>query len=107
MKAFPGAFLVFATLKDALSEDEKSGIRRLALSGREYLRNGRPRGPVIVLTAMEMLSEWYIKQTWENAGGRHWQFASPAYIPLDNLWELANITQQLYLDLPDRHAHLL
>ena len=56
---------------------------------------------------MEMLSEWYIKQTWEIAGGRHWQFASPAYIPLDNLWELANITQQLYLDLPDRHAHLL
>ena len=34
MKAFPGAFLG-STLKDALSEDEKSGIRRLALSGRE------------------------------------------------------------------------
>ena len=98
---------MFATLKDGLSEDEKSGIGRLALSGREHLRNGRPRGPVIVLTAMEMFSEWYIKQTWETPG-KNWQtFVSPAYIPLDNLWELANITQQLYLDLPDRHAHLL
>lgn len=103
-KAFPGAFLVFATLKDALSEDEKSGIGSLALSGRERLRNGQPRSPVVVLTAMEMFSEWQIKQTWENAGGRHKRFVSPAYIQIDNLWELANITQQLYLDLPDRHG---
>lgn len=105
-RAFPGAFLVFATLKDTFSEDEKSGIGRIAVWGREYLRNGRPRSPVIVLTAMEMFSEWHIKQTWENAGGKHKQFVSPAYIQLDNLWNLAEITQQLYLDLPDRYADL-
>jgi hypothetical protein len=35
--AFPGAFLVFATLKDALSDDERSIIGKLALWGREPL----------------------------------------------------------------------
>lgn len=105
-RTFPGAFLVFATLKDGLSEDEKSGISRLALWGRERMRNGRPRSPVIVLTAMEMFSEWHIKQTWENAGEKYKQFVSRAYVQLDNLWELADITQQLYLDLPGKYAHL-
>jgi hypothetical protein len=103
---FPGAFLVFATLKESLSEYEKSEIAKLALWGRERLRNGQPRSPVIVLTAMEMFSERHIKQTWEDFGGKHKELASPAYIELDNLWELANITQKLYLELPDRDAHL-
>ena len=105
-KAFPGAFLVFATLKDSLSESERSAIGKLALWGREHLADGRPRSPVIVLTGMEMFSEWHIKHTWENAGGRHKELGSPAYIGLDNLWDLADLTQQLYLDLPDKYASL-
>jgi len=104
--AFPGAFLVFATLKDSLSEDERSAIGKLALWGRERLKNGQPRSPVIVLTAVEMFCERHIKHTWENVGGKHKQLASPAYLGLDNLWDFANLTQQLYLGLPDRHAHL-
>ena len=104
--SFPGAFLVFATLKEALSEDEKSEIAKLAMWGREPLKNGQPRSPVIVLTAMEMFSEWHIKHTWESAGGKHKELASPAYVRSENLWELANLTQQLYLGLPDRYAHL-
>jgi hypothetical protein len=103
-KAFPGAFLVFATLKDALSEDEKSLIGGLALWGRERLANGQPRSPVIVLTATEMFSEWHIKHAWENSGEKHKHVGSPAYVHLDNLWELADLTQQIYLGLPDRYA---
>jgi hypothetical protein len=105
-RVFPGAFLVFATLKDSLSDDERSAIGKLALWGREHLTDGRPRNPVIVLTAMEMLADWHIKQVWENTGGRHKQLGSPAYVRLDNLWDFADLTQQLYLDLPDRYAHL-
>jgi hypothetical protein len=70
-KAFPGAFLVFATMKDALSKNEKAAIGELALSGREVLKTGQPRNPVIVLTGAEMFSEWHIQHSWENLGGRH------------------------------------
>lgn len=102
-EAFPGAFLVLATLKESLSEDEKASIGKLALSGRALLKDGRQRAPVIVLTGMELFSEWNIRHTWDGAGGQHKQFAAP-YLELDNLWNLANVTQQLYLGLPDRHS---
>ena len=54
---------------------------------------------------MEMFSEWHIKHTWENAGEKYKRFVSPAHVWLDNLWDLADLTQQLYLDLPDKYAH--
>lgn len=102
--AFPGAFIIFATMKEALTEDEKAAIGRLALRGREALKTGRPRNPVIVLTGAEMFSEWHIQHTWESLGGRHKEFASRGYIGFDNLWDFADLTQQLYLDLPDKWA---
>ena len=37
---FPGAFIVFATLKDELSDAEKSSIGQLAMQGRARLENG-------------------------------------------------------------------
>jgi hypothetical protein len=101
-KAFPGAFLVFSTMKDALSEDEKAAIGELALWGREVLKTGQPRNPVIVLTGAEMFSEWHIQHSWENLGGTHKEFASRGYIGFDNLWDFADLTQQLYLGLADK-----
>jgi len=98
---FPGAFLVFATLKENLSESEKAAIREIALQGRERLAGSlEPRNPVIVLTAREMFSEWHIVQTWKEADGKHKEFASLGHISLGNLWTLAEITQQLYLGQP-------
>lgn len=105
-KAFPGAFLIFATMKDALSEDEKTAIGNLALWGREILKTGQPRNPVIVLTGAEMFSEWHIRHAWENLGAKHKEFASRTYIGFDNLWDFADLTQQLYLGLPDKWAKL-
>jgi hypothetical protein len=51
-----------------------------------------------------MFSEWHIKHAWENSGEKHKHVGSPAYVHLDNLWELADLTQQFYLGLPDRYA---
>jgi len=101
---FPGAFLVFATLKDSLSDVEKEEIGRLATWGRERLADGRPRAPVIVLTGIELFSTWRIEQSWKDLGGQHAKFVAPPSVHLDNLWTLAEITQQVYLGLP--HAHL-
>jgi hypothetical protein len=103
---FPGAFLVFATLKDELSDAEKVAIGQLATWGREQLSDRRPRAPVIVLTGLELFSSWHIKHSWKEHDGRHAKFVEPPSVRLDNLWTLANFTQQLYLGLPDPFAHL-
>ena len=100
--AFPGSFLVFATLKEALSDQETFSIKKVALKGRRLLDSGVPSNPVIVLTATELFSEWHIRHAWENASDKHKALVRPAYVRMDNLWDFAYFTQQLYLDMPDR-----
>jgi len=104
---FPGAFLVFATLKDTLSDTDKKLVGDLASWGRAHLKNGRPHSPVIVLTGIELFARWDIRDAWKGLGGRHANFIERARVRLGNLWEFAEITQQLYLDLPDPYAHLV
>jgi hypothetical protein len=104
---FPGAFLVFAVLKDTLTESEKAEIAALALWGREQLDDGCPRAPVIVLTGTELFSEGPLKRTWEALSDKRGQLVAWPALRLDNLWTLANLTQQAYLGLPDRYAALI
>jgi hypothetical protein len=61
---------------------------------------------VIVFTGVELFSTWHIEQSWKDLGGQHAKFIEPPSVRLDNLWTLAEITQQLYLGLPHPHAHL-
>ncbi len=103
---FPGAVIVFAALKDDLSDAEKAEIGRLAMWGRERLSDGRPRSPVIVLTGVELFASWTIAKSWKDIGGQRAKVAEPAHVRLDNLWTLADLTQQVYLGLPDPYAHL-
>jgi hypothetical protein len=99
---FPGSFLVFAALKDILHEEEKSLIADLARWGREPLENGLSRAPVIVLTGMELFCPWHISHSWKETDGLRKQFADDNGTRLDNLWTLADATQQVYLGLPSR-----
>jgi hypothetical protein len=104
---YPGAALVFATLKEAkeLSADEVRRIRKLAEWGREYDRDQRrTRAPVIVLTGTELFTPHYLEEVWKGKGGMHEQFAEPAYVRLDDLKFLADATQQLYLGMPSYSA---
>jgi len=103
---FPGSFLVFAALKEELHQDEKTAIAALAQWGREPLDDGRPRAPVIVLTGTELFSSWHIENTWKKLPGLRKQIAETGHIHLDNLWTLADVTQQVYLDLPSRSEEL-
>lgn len=100
---FPGAVLVFSTMKraDEFSKGEIERITKLAQWGREYMRDRRQtRAPVIVLTGMELFSAYSLSETWKKAGGRHAEFVGMGGIRLDNLRTLADITQQLYLGMP-------
>lgn len=103
---FPGAFLVFAVLKNSLSNTEKEFVGKLALWGRTLLADGRPQAPVIVLTGTELFSECRLRQKWEEEEGKCGRFAAIPALRLDNLWTLADITQQIYLDLPDKYDTL-
>ncbi len=103
---FPGTFLVFAALKETLHQEEKTAIAALAQWGREPLDDGRPRAPVIVLTGTELCSSWHIAHTWKGVEGKRKEIAEAGHIRLDNLWTLADVTQQVYLDLPSRSEEL-
>jgi hypothetical protein len=104
---FPGAFLAFTTLKDGLSGAEKEEIGKLATWGREALADGRPRAPVIVLTGIELFAPWNIGQSWKQHGGQQAKFGEMRHLRLNNLWTLADVTQQLYLELPTRNARFV
>jgi len=100
---FPGSILVFSTMKEAdeLSTDEVGRIAKLAEWGREYLRDRRQtRAPVIVLTGTELFAPCNLRIAWKEKGGRHAQLIEPAWVREENLRVLANMTQQLYLNMP-------
>ena len=106
-KSFPGAILIFATLNPELTSTEKRLIRPFANVGRRNWKAERPNNPVIVLTGTELFSSWGPPQCWEDAGGKHADFAGR--LPrsfIGELLELADLTQQLYLDMEPRHEWL-
>lgn len=102
-EAFPGAVLVFATMKEAdgLTKDEVARLRKLAEWGRGHIKESRrTRAPLILLTGTELFSGYSLQSVWEEKGGKHKQLSSPGYVQLDQLKTLADLTQQLYLDMP-------
>lgn len=108
-KAFPGAVLVFATLKEAaqISKNEISRIRKLAEWGRYYDRaNRRTRAPVILLTGTELFTPHYLQESWKSKGGKRAALIGPGHVDISHLPTLADITQQVYLDMPSYHEWL-
>lgn len=100
-ETFPGAVLVFSTMKrgSELTKQEISRLRRLAEWGREYQEDTRrTRAPVIILTGTELFAGYWLSQAWEDLGGMHAEFAL-SYRELDELGVLADATQQLYLGM--------
>jgi len=104
---FPGAFHVFAALKADLTDAEKTAIGDFATWGRERLPDGRPRAPVIALSGTELFAAWDIEHVWKEMGDPRAKFVQRPTARIDNLWTLADITQQLYLGFPDPHTRRL
>ena len=87
-------------------------MRAFAEWGRVPTKNGQPRASIIILTGNELFAEHSIKNAWEKLGGRHAALIKNSSVHLDDLWTLAELTQQLYLDMPSywdwlskRHKH--
>jgi hypothetical protein len=99
-EALQGSFVVFAALKKELSSSEKARIKGFAEWGRVPQKNGDPRAMVIVLTGTELFADHTVEQTWKDLGGAHAKMVQHPTVHLDDLWTLADITQQLYLSMP-------
>ncbi len=102
---FPGAVLVFATLKKSLTEKEKEMLRPLVNRGRKYWKAGHPFNPVLILTGIELFAESELEEAWKEAGETHAKFVG-AYRLSDDLFELCDATQQLYLNMKSRYEWL-
>lgn len=102
---FPGAVLVFATLKRSLAEKEKKILRPLVNRGRKYWKADHPFNPVLILTGIELFAESELEEAWKEAGGTHAKFAGN-YRLSDDLFELCDATQQLYLNMKSRYEWL-
>lgn len=96
-KTFPGAVLVFSTLRKSLSRDEVLGIRRIAKTGRKHWKAERPINPVLILTGTELLNWEQPPYCWEEATKKKFEH-------LTGLLEVCNATQQIYLNLPSWSA---
>lgn len=100
---FPGAVLVFATLRTELTDREKRLLRPLVNKGRKYWKADRPCNPVLILTGIELFSEWRPEYFWKDAGATHAAFANRLRGHA-SLLELCDATQQLYLGLKPWHT---
>jgi len=101
---FPGAILVFATMKEAcdLSKEEIAHLRKLAEWGRVYNKEkNQTRAPVVILTGTELFTPYSLEYSWKKKGGKHAKIISRAYVStrLNDLQILADLTQQLYLGM--------
>jgi hypothetical protein len=99
-EALPGSYVVFSMLKNQLSNSERDRIKKFAEWGRVPQKNGEPRAMVIVLTGTELCADHHLRQTWQEVGGLHADLVRHPSVNIDDLWTLADITQQLYLSMP-------
>jgi hypothetical protein len=93
-KIFPGAVLVFCTLRKSLTSREIAKISGIAKRGRKYWKaERRPINPVLILTGNELLSAMGPPYCWEDSLKQKFSRAN-------GLIEICDATQQIYPDLP-------
>jgi hypothetical protein len=98
-EALPGSYVLFAALKKTLSPSEKQRIRKFAEWGRVPQKNGEPRAMIIVLTGTELFADHDVEHAWKEIGGEHAKMVQHPSVNIDDLWTLAETTQQLYLHM--------
>lgn len=93
-KTFPGAVLVFSTLRKTLTAKEIKAITRIAKAGRKFWKSERPINPILILTGNELFSFHGPPYCWEDAGIKN------KFNHLRGLLSICDATQQIYLKLP-------
>lgn len=89
-KEFPGAVLVFVTLRDQLSQFEIDELKKLVKNGNKYWKLERPINPVLILTSNELFSMHKPPYCWSDKD-------QEKYRHIGGILGLAKATQQKYL----------
>ena len=97
-KAFPDAVLVFATLKECLSDNEKKILRPMVNNSRKNRERGIPFNPVLILTGTELFWQSGLSE-WEQKMKEKIKFIDYASPPRSQLLVFCNWTQQVYLNM--------
>jgi len=92
-KQFPGSILAFCTLRTDLSQKEIKEITKIAKAGRKQWKNERPKNPVLILTGNELMDIFGPPHCWKKKHGNK-------YDRVYGLLDIADATQQIYLNLP-------
>lgn len=100
---FPGAIIVFATLKRELSQREKKLLSPFVKKCRKYYKNDQPVNPVLILTGNELFAAWSPPTCWKDLGEKYDKFKESRINIYSDLFEFCDVTQQLYLGLESWH----
>jgi hypothetical protein len=100
---FPGAVVIFATLRRELDATEKRLLIPFVNRGRKFLTTTRPNNPVVIFTGNELFSWTDPRNTWRQLGPPFAKHAD-GYGEDRVFVSLADSTQQLYLGLPSIHS---
>jgi hypothetical protein len=100
---FPGAVVIFSTLRRELDLKEKRLLIPFVNRGRKFLTATRPNTPVVIFTGNELFSWKDPRNTWRELGPPFSHHADE-YGDDRVFVSLADATQQLYLGLPSIHS---
>lgn len=97
-EAFPEAVLVFATLKESLTDKEKIILRRVVDNFRKRRKNQRPFNRVLILTGTELFLGSLSESSWKSRFERiRWE---------KDLFEICDFTHQIHLGMDSWHQWL-
>ena len=100
----PDAAVVISVLREDFTSVEKQLLENFVNWGRRVNVHGEPTNPVLLLTAHELTMDDLLSATWKDLGGAHARFAD--YEHTRTLLNVADATQQIYLELPSFHQVL-
>ena len=95
---FPGAVIIFCTLRETLTNREKKIIAKLARRGRKHFKSEQWINPVLILTGIELFSDFEPPSCYEKRGAPYETFASNWHIR-DGIQNLCDATQQMHLGI--------
>src|SRR5207248_1795490 len=93
-----GAYCVGAALNFLMENEEIEGLSRNAKRGRRRMDIGKQINPVHVLTARELFSEFKLSDFYSLYGDNA-DYARGVYLR-DDIQELCDFTQRIYLGMP-------
>lgn len=98
---FPYAIVVFAVLKDNLTNKEKNLLKQKVINNYKLRSKGKPYVDIMILTSRELFTQHSIEDSWKTGTAQHKQYADK--IHWFSLEELAEVTRKIYLESQDFH----